>query len=201
VRVAPADLARDTGTFQEPDGTIWTLSVENAALTARVEGLTFTFEPVTNSHFRSVGAPQAVDIFFADTRDGARAVELQVGSQQREIMKPFSLDLSPSDAQTYVGRYYNSELDTWFTVTATGTTLQMRRDGEDLQPLILAGVRKFDFGPFTVQFAADSDGSISDFRIAAEGVEGVRFTPTRLMRSAAFPAPLPASARRASARR
>jgi CubicO group peptidase (beta-lactamase class C family) len=178
VQVAAADLARDTGTFQEPDGTIWMLSVEDGALTAKVEGLAFTFQPVTTAHFRAVGAPQAVDIFFSDAPDGTRAVELQVGSQQREVMKPFSLNLSAADAQKYVGRYYNDELDTWLTVTATGTTLQMHRDGEDPQPLVVAGVRKFDFGQFTVQFTPESTSAISDFRIAAEGVGGMRFAKT-----------------------
>jgi hypothetical protein len=154
----------------ENDGTVWKLSVDGSDLIASVQGIRFTLQPFSPTHFRAVGAPQRVELFSAP--DG---ISLQVGSQAPEPLTRFTPPaLSAAQLHKYAGSFYSSDLDLTLDVSDDNGKLYVRREGaapESLQPVALDDFRR---GGQDVRFQRNSH-SISAFTVSASGADNVLF--------------------------
>lgn len=175
IQMSEQELARYRGTFREDDGTIWKLVVHDGKLEAQVEGIAFELQPLSKTHFRATGAPQSVELFFPE--DGqSHDVGLQVGMHGKSTLKPIVLAKpTATELSAYSGEYYSEELDVTVKVYAGGEALYVKREHEE--PEMLAPVAKDEFkkGRRNLKFGRDSSGRVSDLRLEAEGVSGVRF--------------------------
>lgn len=178
IHMSEEELARYAGTFQDKtDESVWRFSMKDGSLTAGTEGITFPLEPVSPTHFRGVGAPMSVDLFFSAAEPSpGRTVDVQAGSQPRYTLEPIALVTPiPSELLAYAGDYYSDEVDTTYQVYVADGKLYIRQ--EHGKPVALGPLVKDEFqkGRRKVKFGRNSSGEIADVRMDAEGVSSLRF--------------------------
>jgi CubicO group peptidase (beta-lactamase class C family) len=169
VTPAPAQLAKLTGTYTEPDGTVWQI-LEGDGVRARVQGLTFALQPIDQTHLRAVGAPQPVEIVIENS-----GLALKVGNGPVSQLKPFTPPaMTPAEIESYGGTYYSRELNLTLRVYGASGKLYLARDLES--PQVLEPVRRDEFaiGPRTLKFERAARGGISAIVLSAPGVDELR---------------------------
>ena len=179
IKMNVSQLAHYTGTFRDKDGEVWTLAIEDEKLVAAVEGIKFSFEPLSAEHFRAVDAPQPVDLYFPADPLAIKAVGSQVGSQPRSTLESF-VPWTPTseDLSAYGGDYFGEELDATFRVYSAGGKLYVRRKHVD--PVMLTSGLKdqFEMGPAKLEFNRDPSGRVLSLKLSGQGVTNIQFMKT-----------------------
>jgi len=182
VRMNEQELARYAGTFQDKDdGTVWNLFIKAGNLIAGTEGITFPLEPVSSTHFRGVGAPMSVDIFFSAAEpSSSRTLEVRAGTQPPSTLVPVVLvNPTPTELLAYTGDYFSKEIDTSYKIQVVDGKLYIKREHSNSELLEPLTKDEFKKGRRKVKFGRNSSGDISDFRTDAEGVTKLRFERKR----------------------
>jgi CubicO group peptidase (beta-lactamase class C family) len=176
ISLSEQELAGHKGTFREEDGTIWKLSVHDGKLVAAVQGITFPLVPLSPSHFKAVGAPQSVDLYFpADQSSKNGTVELQVGQQPRSTLSPVAT-AEVTDFSGYTGEYYSNELDVRYKIYVADGKAYVKDGANSPEMLEPLSPDDFKMGNNSIRFDRDPSGKTVGFRVDAEGAKNLEFT-------------------------
>ena len=169
VTLTPMRLAKLAGTYTEPDGTVWEILTDDG-IRAHVQGLTFALQPIDQSHLRSIGAPQPVEIAIENS-----GLALKVGTGPLSQLTPFTPPaLTSKEIDGYGGTYYSSELNLTLHVYGAKGKLYVARDLDP--PQVLGPVRRdvFAIGPRMLTFERDARGGVTAIVLSASGVDQLR---------------------------
>ena len=176
ISLSEQELARHKGTFREEDGTIWKLSVRDGKLVAEVQGTMFSLVPLSPSHFKAVGAPQSVDLYFpGDQSSKSGSVELQVGQQPRSTLSPIAV-AEVTDFSVYTGEYYSKELDLLYKIYVADGKAYVKYSANNPEMLDPLSPNDFKMRDNSIRFDRDPSGKIIGFRVDGDGAKNLEFT-------------------------
>ena len=83
--------------------------------------------------------------------------------------------LAPRDPSALAGRYYSTELDATYDISATRATLTVRRPRGDVDTLQVVGPQTFRAGGLTYRFAPNAAGKAPSFAVDIGRARGMEF--------------------------
>jgi CubicO group peptidase (beta-lactamase class C family) len=177
----PADLGKAfAGVFEIEGGPSVTIAYEDGRLSSRVEGqAAHALLPAGDRTFRVDVPEPGVRIVF-ESADQAGAVDKAVLHQNGEKPMRRVARWEP-DAEAlagYTGRYYSSELDTFYTVSLEGKKLVLahRRHGDfSLTPEAKDVFASGEWFLGSVKFGRDQDGHVGSLFLSNGRVRMLRF--------------------------
>jgi CubicO group peptidase (beta-lactamase class C family) len=175
VKLSAEETAKVLGTYIEPDGTVWRLTLNRDGVEAHVQGLTFALKPLDATRLQAVGAPQQLEIEMEDS-----GLWLTVGHGPKEALKRLTPPaLTPAMIAEYSGTYFSGELNLAFRVYGNSGKLFIARDLAPVQTLEPAQPDVFTMGPRNMAFERNARGAIDGIVLSASGVDALAIPKLR----------------------
>ncbi|HKI01745.1 MAG TPA: serine hydrolase domain-containing protein [Thermoanaerobaculia bacterium] len=176
-----AELEAKTGTFRNrATGRMWQFSRHEGKLVA-VSGLFFEIRPVSRTHFRAVGAPAAIDLYYQEGPAGRpAAIGWHVAGQEPGVLEPLELAIPTAEELAgYAGRYHSEELAATHEVVAAEGGLALRLGAAPFAaPLEATAKDQFTLQGAVLDFLRDGAGRVSGFAVSLGRIKGLRFEKT-----------------------
>jgi len=186
IKLSEKELKERTGTFINPEtGTIWKLSLKDGKLMVEAGGFSFQISPISKTQFRSVDAPEDIDIKFEEQGKN-KPLLMQVHIEGR---KPSTLEavqlVSPTPAQlsNYVGDYYSDELQVSYKVVLEDGKLFFKHRNAPDKPLEPTLRDKFSILGLNIDFIRNEQNKVTALIVNADRVKNIRFKKNRLNKS------------------
>jgi CubicO group peptidase (beta-lactamase class C family) len=176
-----AELQAKTGTFRNrATGRIWQFSLHEGRLVA-VSGLCFEVRPLSRSHFRAVGAPAAIDLFYEDgPASRPAAIGWHVAGQEPGVLEPVELaHPTPAELAEYAGRYRSDELEVTHEVLPSDGGLALRLEAAPFAAPLEATLKdQFTLQGVILDFLRDGEGRVCGFAVSLGRIKDLRFEKT-----------------------
>jgi len=133
--------------------------------------------PVSKNAFKMINVGGDVDVKFAINEQGEKSMSFSANGSEPSISQEYKpKDYTKEELLPLAGRYYSTELDVYYSLKPEGDELVLYIGDNKISPINSIMEHLFTNSNFgKLQFAANQDGKISSFRLAAGRVKNLQF--------------------------
>lgn len=168
-------LEQKVGVFRDPtSGALANVTSVDDELILEAMGIEFALEAIAENHFRAVGAPVNLDLYFEEDNDRLIA-DINNGFRKHTFERIEALALTPAELESYTGRYYSEELDVQYQLIRGENQLEVAPKSRFFPPLKPSIRDAFSAGTANIKFLRGPDNEIIGFSVNAGRVKDIRF--------------------------